>query len=220
MHTCSCISFLNIVSCIILLRGCLTSKLLCISHCSFVGRWRVTEASSNNWYQLPFVSVFVGHSYNHGAENQNFLRKRTGGKIFSVLECTGQFFKEVTPHRPGVTGMQRGEANLGASLLPPVLSALEISVTTGLMAPPEVTAKPVLVTATPCSRTLTSAHPDKQNDETHETSNKITEFPTSTSFQCISSLLLAEKRVAEETQNSCSPLCAVIATSARLWLPQ
>lgn len=43
----------------------------------------------------------------------------------------------------------------------PVHSALEFDVTIGLMAPPEVTAQPLMVTATPCSRHLTSAHPDK-----------------------------------------------------------
>lgn len=70
-------------------------------------------------------------------------------EIFSVLECTGLSFKEVTPHRPGVTGTQRGRASLGAPFLPPGPSSLEIDITAGLTAPPEVTAKPAVVTSTP-----------------------------------------------------------------------
>lgn len=51
-------TFLNIASHMILVEGCLASKqLLYTSHCSVVGRWRAAETSSNNWYQLPFVSV-------------------------------------------------------------------------------------------------------------------------------------------------------------------
>lgn len=127
-HLYSCTTYLNIVLCVILLEGCITSKFLCISHCSVVGRWKVTETSSNNWYPLPFVSVFIWQGYNHWAENQNFLIKRTGGKIFSVFKS----FKEVPPHRPGVTGAQRGEASLGAPLFHPVLSALGINITIAL----------------------------------------------------------------------------------------
>lgn len=111
IHIYSWPTFLSTVSCIILVEGCLASKQLpYISHCSVVGRWRATETSSNNWFQLPFVSV-IGFSmeqlYPLGRKpmlpskepnNENLHRYfpppgsarivRTSGKIFSVLECS------------------------------------------------------------------------------------------------------------------------------------
>lgn len=76
---------------------------------------------------------------------------RTRGKIFSVLECTltGQSSEEVIPCGAGVTGNHRGKASLGAPPLPSVPSVLEINITTGLAAPPEITARPVVITSIP-----------------------------------------------------------------------
>lgn len=139
-----------------------------------------------------------------------------------MLECTGQSFKEVTPHKPGVTGTQGRKANLGASLLSPVPSALEFNITIGLMAPPEVTAShgySLHPSAHDLSLLLIQTNKTDYG-MTYGPSNKRTKFPTSTSFPYIGGHLLAEKWLAEETQNSCSPLCAVIATSACLLLPQ
>lgn len=108
---------------------------------------------------------------------------------------------------------------MGASLLP-VPSALEISVTTGLMAPPEVAAKPVMVTAIPAhDLSLLLIQTNKtmrlMKVPIKELSSQLLQASTS-----ISSPLLDEKQVTEETQNSCSPLCAAIVSSACLLLPQ
>lgn len=73
-------------SCLTLVEGCLASKQhLHISHCSAVGRLKAAETSSNNWYQLPFVSliVFIWNSYIHWAENQSSLIKSRAVKAYS-----------------------------------------------------------------------------------------------------------------------------------------
>lgn len=132
-------------SCLTLVEGCLASKQhLHISHCSAVGRLKAAETSSNNWYQLPFVSliVFIWNSYIHWAENQSSLIKSRAVKaysndspqtlhppagtmrirknVFSVLEgaLTGQPSRELAPSKASVTGTKRGKASLGAALLP------------------------------------------------------------------------------------------------------
>lgn len=56
IHICFCTTFLNIVTCIIVLEGGLTSKLLCISHCSVVGRSLKPQAIIDiNFLLFPFL---------------------------------------------------------------------------------------------------------------------------------------------------------------------